>query len=253
MFRQDLPVSTPWMNAAGTLGFAPSPQAAARWQAPEAMGAFVTNPISLGARTPAAARASKPFPGGVLIHSGLPNPGFHRVLRDYAVRWAQASLPVWAHLIPANPDEARQMVRRLEGMEGIAAIELGLPPDARGDAALAFVEAAFGELPLVVHLPLTAADEAWLDELPGLGASAISLGGPRGALAGENGQLVSGRLYGPALLPLAVAAVQSARRLGIPVIAGAGIYRPEDAQTLRKAGAAAVQLDTVLWRGWALL
>jgi dihydroorotate dehydrogenase len=47
-----------------------------------------------------------------------------------------------------------------------------------------------------------------------------------------------------------MAAVQAARRIGIPLIAGAGIYRRQDAQALRDAGAWAVQLDTVLWRGW---
>lgn len=251
MFRQDISLGSPWMNAAGTLGFSPSGSASARWTAPEPMGAFVTNPISLGPRTPAAERCLLPFSGGVLMHSGLPNPGLTRVLRKYGDRWAQSSLPVWAHLIGANPDEIHQMVRRLEGVEGVSAVELGLPPDARGDAALAYVEAAFGELPLVVHLPLTMAGEPWLKELAGLGTSALTLGAPRGALLTDTGRPVNGRLFGPATFPLMLAAVQSARRLGIPVIAGAGIYRLHDVEALRNAGAWAVQLDTVLWRGWA--
>ncbi len=142
------------------------------------------------------------------------------------------------------------MVKRLEGREGVMAVELGLPPDAHDDTALAFVEAAYGELPVVVHLPLTAAGEPWLNELPGLGVSALSLGAPRGSLPGASGGLLSGRLYGASLFPLMMAAVQSARRLGLPVIAGAGIYRRQDAQSLLDAGAWAIQLDTVLWRGW---
>jgi dihydroorotate dehydrogenase (NAD+) catalytic subunit len=259
MIRQDLYLPSPWMNAAGMLGFAPP----ARWPVNEPMGAFVTNPISLAPRTPAAERGLQSYPGGALLHSGLPNPGLSRVIHRYAVRWEQSSLPVWAHLIGSNPAEIHQMVQRLEGREGIMAIELGLPPEARGNEALAFVEAAFGEIPLVVHLPLTAAGEPWLNDLPGLGASAISLGAPRGALRrqggplqeqtgaqSKNGSLLSGRLYGPSLFPLMMAAVQAARRIGIPLIAGAGIYRRQDAQALRDAGAWAVQLDTVLWRGW---
>jgi dihydroorotate dehydrogenase (NAD+) catalytic subunit len=246
MFQQEIDLDPPWMNAAGTLGFAPP----ARWQVPEPAGAFVTNPISLSPRTPAAERGQQPFPGGILLHSGLPNPGLSRVLRQYGERWKQSSLPVWVHLIGSNPDEIHQMVTRLEGREGVATIELGLPPGIHGDAALAFVEAAYGELPLVVNLPLTAAGEPWLEALPGRGASAISLVAPRGALPGPAGSLVNGRLYGPALFPLMLAALQSARRLGLPVIAGAGIYRRRDAQALLDAGARAVQLDTVLWRGW---
>ncbi len=246
MYRQDLYLDTPWMNAAGTLGFAPP----ARWPVPDPMGAFVTNPISLGARTPAAQRGLFAYPGGALLHSGLPNPGLSRLLRRYGERWGQTSLPVWVHLIGTNPDQIHQMIERLEGREGIMAVELGLPPDAHGDAALAFVEAAYGELPVVVYLPLTAAGEPWLNELPGLGVSALTLGAPRGTLPGSGGGLVSGRLYGASLFPLMMAAVQSARRLGLPLIAGAGIYRRQDAQALRDAGAWAVQLDTVLWRGW---
>lgn len=250
MYRQDLTLATPWMNASGMLGFTPSAAATARWPLLERMGAFVTNAISLGPRTPAAERCQIAYPGGALIHSGLPNPGLSRVLRKYGERWALANLPVWAHLIGSNPDEIHQMVQRLENREGVTAIELGLPPETRGDTALAFVEAALGELPLVLHLPLTAASEPWLHEAAGLGASAITLGAPRGVLPNDAGRLVSGRLYGPGIFPLMMAAVRDARRLGIPVIAGAGVYRKEDAQALRDAGAWAIQLDTAIWRGW---
>ena len=246
MYRQDLYLDSPWLNAAGTLGFLPPP----RWPVSEPMGAFITNPISLGPRSPAAERRMMSYPGGILMHSGLPNPGISRVLRKYADRWAQSSLPIWVHLIGSNPDEIHQMVQRLEGREGVMAVELGLPPDIDGEQALAFVDAAYGELPLIVHLPLNRAGEPWLKQLPGHGASAISLGGPRGMLPTDTGRPINGRLYGPALFPLALAAVQTTRRLGIPIIAGAGIYRPQDAEALRDAGAWAVQLDTVLWRGW---
>jgi dihydroorotate dehydrogenase (NAD+) catalytic subunit len=246
MYRQDLTIDSPCMNAAGTLGFAPP----SRWPISEPMGAFLTNPISLGPRTPAGDRGLLNFPGGLLLHSGLPNPGLSRVLRKYGERWAQSALPIWVHLIGSNPDEIHQMVRRLEGQEGVMAIEVGVPPDARGNEALTFVDAALGELPVIAHLPLTAAGEAWLDELPKLGAAALSLGGPRGLLPSGTGRPVAGRLVGPALFPQMLAAVQSTRRIGIPIIAGSGVYRREDAQALRDAGAWAVQLDTVLWRGF---
>jgi dihydroorotate dehydrogenase (NAD+) catalytic subunit len=251
MIRQELYLPSPWMNAAGTLGFTLPP----RWPVAEidlkTLGAFVTNPVSLGPRTPAGERALLPYPGGALMHSGLPNPGLSRVLRQYAERWAQSNLPVWVHLIGTNPGEIQQMVQRLEGREGVMAIELGLPPDIQASDALALVDAAYGELPLVAHLPLSAAGEAWVSDLVEHGASAISLGAPRGALPGSAGRLISGRLYGPSLFPLTLSAVQSLRRRGIPVIAGPGVYRQADAQALLDAGALAVQLDTVLWRGWA--
>jgi dihydroorotate dehydrogenase (NAD+) catalytic subunit len=247
MYRQDLDLRSPWMNAAGTLGYAPP----ARWPLPEEMGAFVTNPISLAPRSPAADRGLRAFPGGALLHSGLPNPGLSRALRKYGERWKQSATPVWVHLIASHPDEIRQMVQRLEGYEGVTALELSLPPDAGEEEALAFVEAGYGELPLVVHLPLTAAGARWLNQLPEMGASGLALGAPRGAVPSDDNRLLNGRLFGPAFFPLALAAVHKLRRLGIPIIAGAGVYRRSDAQALLDAGAHAVQLDTVLWRGWA--
>ena len=247
MLGQELDLASPWINAPGTLGFAPP----ARWPLPETPGAFVTNPISLTPRVPAAGRALLPFPGGYLLHSGHPNPGLNRVLQRYAVRWAQSSLPIWVHLLASNPAEIQQMVHRLEGIEGVMALEIGLPPGVRGAEAREFIHAAYGELPLVVSLPLTMAEEPWIAEFARWGAAAVCLSAPRGMLLDSNGKPVNGRLFGPALLPQTLAAVHAARKLGIQVIAGAGIYRPQDAQLLRDAGASAVQLDAVLWRGWA--
>lgn len=246
MYRLDLELASPWINAAGTLGFAPQ----AHWPLPETQGAFVTNPISLSPRSPAADRALLTYPGGYLLHSGHPNPGFSRVVRRYSERWAQSSTPIWVHLLGTTPGEVQEMVQRLEGMEGVMAVEIGLPPTARGSEALAFIEAGFGELPLVVSLPLNMAGESWLKELPNLGVSAISLSGPRGSLPVDSGRPVSGRLYGPCLLPQLLAAVQATRRLGVQIIAGAGLFRHQDAQAALDAGAYAVQLDGVLWRGW---
>jgi dihydroorotate dehydrogenase (NAD+) catalytic subunit len=250
MIRQDLYLSSPWMNAAGMLGPTPPP----RWPVPgfdlKTFGAFVTDPVSLAPRSPAADRCMVPFPGGALVHSGLPGPGITRLLRKYAPRWAQSNLPVWVHLIGNSPDEIQQMVRRIEGREGVMAVELGLPSGIHADAALALVSAAYGELPLIVHLPLDLANEAWVTSLAGANISAVSLGAPRGTLLNQNGRPVSGRLYGPALLPLTLYAVQGLRRLGLPVIAGPGVYTRRAAQALLTAGSAAIQLDTVLWHGW---
>jgi dihydroorotate dehydrogenase (NAD+) catalytic subunit len=227
----------------------------ARWPVPgidlKMLGAVVTNPVGQGKRTPANDRGLLPFPGGALLHSGLANPGLNRILGKYRERWAQSSLPVWVHLISSNPGELQAMVRRLEGCEGVGAIELGLAPDLRPDEILALTEAAYGELPLVLHLPLTAAGEGWLSQLSALAISAISLGAPRGVLPNSSGNAVTGRLYGPALLPQTLNAVRALRHLGIPLIAGPGIYSRAAAQTVLNAGAIAIQLDTVLWKGWA--
>ena len=243
--RQDLVTKTPWLNAAGCLGFLPS---ADHWLWPEPQGAWITPPVSLARRTPAGNRCALPYPGGLLLHTGLANPGLNDVLRRCAARWAQSGLPVWLHLLGDSASDINRMVQAVEGQEGIQAIELGVPPTASANEARDMVSAAVGELPLIVNVPLHRAHEGWLRQLAGLGASALSLGAPRGMLPGPQG-LISGRLYGPAIFPQALAALRSVRRFNLPVIASGGIYEMQTAQTLLQAGAWAVQLDTVLWRG----
>jgi dihydroorotate dehydrogenase len=36
---------------------------------------------------------------------------------------------------------------------------------------------------------------------------------------------------------------------GVPVIGGGGVYKQEQVEAMKEAGALAVQLDAVLWRG----
>ncbi len=244
MARQDLYLSSPWMNSAGSLGF--QPPAAWNWEAP--MGAFVTSPISLRSRTPAGERALAAYPGGFLLHTGFPNPGLPALLKGVARRWAAQPLPVWVHLLAENPAAVADMVERCEGLEGVMAVELGLPPGAGDSAWLDLALAGVGELPLVVCVPVNAAGEAWVEKLPGLGASAICLSAPRGAMPKAGGRLASGRMYGPGLLPLVFDALARLRELEIPIIAGCGVYRLEDGQALLRAGAFAVQVDAALWR-----
>ena len=81
MPKFDLAFDPPLMNAAGSLGFAPDRRGPI---ALEQLGAFVTNPVSLRPRTPAQGARLLPFPGGFLLHSGHPNPGFNRVVRRCA-------------------------------------------------------------------------------------------------------------------------------------------------------------------------
>src|SRR5512143_377403 len=122
MPKRDLIFRKLLLNAAGTLGFAPDGRAPVPW---DRLGAFVTNPISLHARRAAASPSLIEFPGGLLIHSGLPNPGLASALRRYAHRWQDAQLPVIVHLMADRPEQTRRMVRALEGCENGMAAERG--------------------------------------------------------------------------------------------------------------------------------
>ncbi len=238
------------MNAAGSLGFAPD------WHGPVDLarfGAFVTNPISLRPHTPARGTRFQTFPGGFLMHTGYPNSGFKTVIRRQAARWMRSPLPVIVHLLAKSVSEVSRMVQRLETLEGVMAVELGLPPGMSPGAMSVFARAAVGELPVVVRLPLERAmglDGTLAAALADSGIAAVSLGPSRGALPGPN--IVHGRLYGPAMYPLALEAVSAVAETGIPVIGAGGVYHTRQVDAMLAAGAFAVQLDTCLWRGRGL-
>ena len=68
-------------------------------------------------------------------------------------------------------------------------------------------------------------------------------------LPGPDSALIHGRIYGPGIFPLALAAVRTIKDVGVPVIGAGGVYQPGDVDAMLSAGAIAVQLDSVLWRG----
>lgn len=243
MPKQDLYFSKPTMNAAGILGFTPNFRDSLPW---DEFGAFVTNPISLRPRLPAAEPVVIDYPGGILLHTGLPNPGFKSVLKKFSPQWARSDLPVMVHLIADRPEETVRMVRALEGRENVIAVELGFAPKLADDILVLAVEMSMGELPLVVNLPAEQALSLG-QRLMNAGTAAISMAAPRGTMPGRGGMLVSGRLYGPSLFPKSLESIQTLVKLGLPVIASGGIHSRENSSTMLAAGALACQLDIPLW------
>ena len=253
MSKADLFFEEPIMNAAGTLGFYPNPKGPVDISG---FGAFVTNPISKGPRSPANGERYLSFHGGFLLHTGLPNPGLNQAIKRYGKRWARSSVPVIVHLLAVQPDSLTRMVERLENTDGVLAVEIGLPPDIDPDTAFTFTQAALGELPIIVRLPMEHSED-FAQAVMDAGASAVSLGMPRGMLPPpkksssstmEKTGGVHGRLYGPSIFPLALKTVERLAGLGVPVIGAGGIYKNEDAYAMMEVGALAIQLDAVLWR-----
>ena len=249
--KRDLYFSKPLMNAAGSLGFAPDTRAGISL---DAFGAFVTNPFSLRPRRPAAQPAVIEHPGGFLLHTGLPNPGLRSGITKYASKWDRSSLPIIVNLMADRPEETQQMVRMLEDIENVMAVELGFAPLLADDIILLTLELCLGELPLIFSLPV----EQVLSLGPRLiqdGAQAISISAPRGALnppllEGEGPgvrEIVTGRLLGPSLFPQALDTVNNAAKLGIPIIGAGGVWSKENADAMISVGALAVQVDAALW------
>jgi len=245
--KRDLYFSKPFMNAAGSLGFTPDSRIEVPW---ETFGAFVTNPLSLRPRQPAAQPDVTEYPGGFLLHTGLPNPGFRAGVKRYTARWDKSDLPIIIHLMADRPEETQRMVRSLEMQENVMAAELGFAPLLADDILLLTLEMCQGELPLIFSLLV----EQVLSLGPRLiqgGAQAISISAPRGALSrgeGTGGKgIITGRLYGPSLFPRALQTVYSAAKIGLPVIGAGGVWSKENAEAMLSAGAMAVQVDAALW------
>ena len=248
--KRDLYFSKPLMNAAGSLGFTPDTRTGVSL---EPFGAFVTNPFSLRPRLPAAKPAVIEYPGGFLLHTGLPNPGFNAGLKKYSAKWTRADLPIIVHLMADRPEETQRMVRLLDSQENVMAAELGFAPLLADDIILLTLEMCVGELPLIFSLPV----EQVLSLGPRLiqdGAQAISIAAPRGALSltpnpspDGRGELTTGRLYGGSLFPQTLETVYSAVKIGLPIIGAGGVWSKENADTMLSVGALAVQVDAALW------
>jgi len=206
----------------------------------------VPRPVSLRPRLPAAQPALIQFPGGFLLHTGLPNPGLSNVLKKYSAKWNRAGLSIIVHLMADRPEETQQMVRNLENIDNVMAVQLGFAPLLSDDIILLNLEMCIGEIPLIFSLPY----EQVLSLGPRLiqhGAGAISLAPPRGALNDKDGKLISGRLYGQSLFPRSLEVVRSAAMLGLPIIGAGGVWTDADAESMLKAGAMAVETDAQLW------
>lgn len=246
--KNSLMMDSPVMPAAGTFGYGDVYRDLLNI---EKLGAIVTNPVTYDPRSPASGTRVVPLDAGVLVHTGLPNPGLNRILKRYRNLWLMLPVPVIVHLVATTPDQVRRSASRLDTEDCVAGIELGLADDISAKEAEELVKAAVTktEKPLLVRLPfqdVTDLAEAAADA--GAGALVVSAP-PRGTARDPlSGRLVSGRLYGPLVKPQVLRLVgQMLRKVDIPVIGAGGIHSPADARDYLEAGARAVQVDSVTW------
>ncbi len=249
--KRGLPLALPLMPAAGIVGYGDAPR---EWLDLHLLGAFVTNPVSLRPRKAASGDRVSTHGRTTVIHTGWPNSGMNRVLRRYRRTWARFPIPLIVHLLATTPDEVARASFALSDARGVQGIELGLPLEVSPDEAVELLLAAQESgLPVMVRLPFELVDEL-APQLAEAGADALTLfAPPRAVLPTAEEGFIRGRLYGESVYPLLLTALSRWARLPIPVVASGGIATPEDALTCLALGAAAVQLDTILWRDPAML
>jgi dihydroorotate dehydrogenase (NAD+) catalytic subunit len=247
--KTQLILENPVMAAAGTFGYGNLYRDMVNITK---IGAIVTNPATYYPRKPAKGTRTVPLASGVLVHTGMPNPGASKVIRRWRDTWQALPIPTIFHLAATHTDEVRKAVEIIDNVDSIAALELGLPDDISYDEAAALTDTAVRhtERPVLVRLPMSDAYEV-AGAVAEAGAGALVVAAPPRGTAHDpiSGQLVSGRVYGPMVKAIALPIVERlAKRLpDVPIIGAGGIHSPQDARDYIQVGAVAVQVDSVTW------
>ncbi len=255
-----LRLRSPVLVASGTFGYG--------FDAPQvdrsALGAIFTKGTTLRSREGNAPNRIAETPSGMLNAIGLQNPGVEHVARAYAPIWASWDVPVIVNVAGDSVDEYGAVAHRLDGVPGIAGLELNIscPNVANGlqfgvdpvmAAELTSAVRGVTRLPLMVKLTPNVTDiVAVARAVEDAGADAVSAINTYVGMSIDVRRRrpvlsrVSGGLSGPAIKPLALHAVwQVASAVRIPVLGIGGITTAADALEFLLAGAAAVQLGTV--------
>ncbi len=206
-------------------------------------------------------------PGGMLNSIGLQNPGVDAVIEKYAETWVGWKTPVIVNVAGESVADYVEVVRRLDGVPGVAGIELNIscPNVGRGGLQFAIDAGAAGEvtaavrratdLPLLVKLSPNVADvrpiaraiaDAGADALTAINTlSGIALSPSRTKPLLGN---IYGGLSGPAIKPIALRVVYEVSQIvAIPVVAIGGVTELSDVLDFLAVGAVAVQVGTAIF------
>ncbi len=259
-----LVLANPILVAAGTFGYGVE---YAEIIDVEALGAICSKGTTLKARSGNPPPRMVETPAGLLNSIGLHNPGVDAVLERYADVWADWQVPVIVNVAGDAVEDYVGVVRRVDGVPGIAAVELNIscPNVGRGGLQFALDAAAAEEvtaavrrstdLPLIVKLSPAAQDvRAIAVGIERGGADAISAVNTLPALAvdRENRRPLLGNTYGglsgPALKPIALRIVyEVAQAVKIPIIGIGGVTSLADVLEYLLAGASAVEVGTAVF------
>jgi dihydroorotate dehydrogenase (NAD+) catalytic subunit len=230
------------------------------------LGALVTRGTTLRARAGAPPPRMATTPSGLLHAVSFQNPGVDAVIEKHEPAWRGWRVPVVVNVCGESVGEFVEVVRRLEGLSGVAGVELnlGCPNRSRGGSPFAFDADAAASLVaavrrtwdrcLVAKLSAGAADvRSVARAVAGAGADAISAINPVAALAvggvrdrerARDRTLFGGAgagLSGPAIRPIAMRVVHEVvGAVGIPVVAYGGVITLDDVLDYLAVGAAAV-------------
>ena len=257
----NLELANPVMTASGTFGYASEFEELMNLQK---LGAVIVKGISLEPRPGNPPPRIVETACGMLNAIGLQNVGVDRFITEKMPYLHGLNVPVIVNILGGSIEEYREITKRLEGVPGVAGIEVNIScPNVKeggvafgGDPKMAAaVTTAVKEVcsvPVIVKLSPNVTDikemayavqEGGADSISLINTligMAIDLKKKRPELAN-----VIGGLSGPAIKPVALRMVFDASQVvSIPLIGIGGIESAEDALEFMLAGASAVQVGT---------
>ena len=247
----------PIMTASGTFGYG---EEFAPYMDLHSIGAMVTKGLSLQPRAGNPTPRIVETPAGMLNAIGLQNVGIDAFIAGKTPFLRTVDTPCIANFFGGTVEEYAEMVRRLDAVPEVAALEMNIScPNVKeggilfgSDPACAAACRAATSKPLIVKLSPNVTDvvamaracvDAGADALSlinTLVGMAIDVNTRRPVLAN-----VTGGLSGPAIKPVALRMVwQVARAVKVPLIGIGGIMSATDVVEFLLAGATAVQVGT---------
>ena len=238
------------LNASGCLDALTAPEVARQ------LDAFVTKTVTPLPRAGNAPTRIAETEAGMLNSIGLANLGRDRFLAETLPRLRELGLPLWVSVGGFSASEYAETCSRLEDVT----IELNLScpnVDEAPESAAEIVAAcrAASTLPLYAKLSPAAWDIAEVARaVEATGADGLSLVNTMRGLALDQGTLrpvlgtATGGYSGPALKPIALAAVFACRHAtALPIVGMGGVTTGRDALELVAVGASAVAFGTILF------
>jgi dihydroorotate dehydrogenase (NAD+) catalytic subunit len=256
-----LSLRTPVVAAAGTYGYGIEYDGLVDW---DRVGGVSVKGLSVAPSKGHPAPRMVETAGGMLNAIGLQNVGVDAFAVEKLPRLRQLGPRVIANCWGTTPAEYEEVVRRLDALEGVDAIELNLacpnspewnpPPssDPKVTGELVRATRRATSKPLWVKLTpnvtdITVVARAAEDE----GADALNLINTLKGMAIDvdaRAPILSnttGGLSGPAIKPVALCLVfETAQAVSIPIVGGGGIVSGDDAVEFLLAGASAVHVGT---------
>jgi dihydroorotate dehydrogenase (NAD+) catalytic subunit len=242
------------LNASGCLDALAAPDVA------RSLDAFVTKTV-----TPLPREGNEPVriaetDHGMLNSIGLQNPGIEEFISSVLPRLRSLDVPIWVSVGGFTARDYALCLEALDGCDEVVAVELNLScpnVDEAPESAAEIVAACRAEtgLPLFAKLSPALPDLAAVAQAAeAAGADGLSLVNTIRGLSLDQRTLRPrlargvGGYSGPALKPIALAAVYACRRAtDLAIVGMGGVWSGLDALEFIAAGATAVALGTVLF------